>query len=172
MKLSLIFSVLLAIGGVCSSKANANPSLVPGAKQLIVPKDIIQELPKKIQALKAVQGMNEPIFLEKLGLLEYRSNVSRSVRFSSYPLKLDDSHVLMIRCTIESLRIRAEDIEWALGDRESPMPKGGCRLTGEGLRVVGCTLVKNHTEVLAHRWFFKSKTRKAKGDESLPKSEG
>ena len=125
--------------GCAADHSGIGSNFPPGFKP--VPLVIIHDLPNRIQKLPVVKSMRGSEFLGALGLKDYASNITGSVRHSAFTMVLDSRHTLEFACDPDSLKLRDSDFDHLLNS--GPTPPGGSRWNGFGCLVVSCSMSDN-----------------------------
>ena len=88
-------------------EVSARTTVFPGhtvfPSQQNIPRNVIEDLPRRISALPEGRSLSITQLVERLGLSAYRSNVSANLRWNTYFMYLDSSHILYFTMDLDTL---------------------------------------------------------------------
>ncbi len=106
----LAVAAIVSLGSCSHTSApevNARTTVFPGhtlfPSQENIPSNVIEDLPRRISALPEGRSLSISRLVKRLGLSAYRSNVSANLRWNTYFMYLDASHILYLTMDLDTL---------------------------------------------------------------------
>ena len=106
----LVIAAVLSLGSCAHTsepKVHARTTVFPSftifPDQQNIPPKIIENLPGRISALPEGRSLSINQLVKRLGLSEYRNNVSANLRWNTYFMYLDSDHILYFTMDLDTL---------------------------------------------------------------------